>query len=113
MPETEKKKRTVRLPNFIEALIPIAVMMGLMIYGLNFSGGLYVDAHMPLVVSIVVACIIGAICGHDFSDMLAGMIDRLNATMELSSFCVPWVCWLPPLLCRAPFPPSSTTGWIF
>ena len=36
MPETEKKKRTVRLPNFIEALIPIAVMMGLMIYGLNF-----------------------------------------------------------------------------
>ena len=37
MPEIEKKQRTVRLPNFIEALIPIAVMMGLMIYGLNYS----------------------------------------------------------------------------
>lgn len=75
-------KRTVRLPNFVEAIIPIAVMMGLMIYGLNFSGETYVDAHMPLVVSIVVACIIGCLCGHSFSDMLAGMIDRLNATME-------------------------------
>lgn len=43
-------------------------MMGLMIYGLNFTDELYVDAHMPLVVSIVVACIIGALCGHRFSD---------------------------------------------
>lgn len=43
-------------------------MMGLMIYGLNFTDELYVDAHMPLVVSIVVACIIGALCGHSFSD---------------------------------------------
>ena len=57
-------------------------MMGLMIYGLNFSNEVYYDAHMPLVVSIVVACIIGTLCGHSFSDMLAGMIERLNATME-------------------------------
>ena len=76
------KQRKVRLPNFFEALLPILVMMGLMIYGLNFSNGVYYDAHMPLVVSIVVACIIGCICGHSFSDMLAGMIERLNATME-------------------------------
>ena len=76
----EKKERTVRLPNFVEALIPIIVMMGLMIYGLNF--GSYGDAHMPLIVSIVVACFIGFLCGHSFSDMLAGMLDRVNATME-------------------------------
>lgn len=79
---SNEKTRTVRLPNVIEALIPIVVMMGLMIYGLNFTDGTYVDAHMPLAVSIVVACIVGGICGHSFSDMLAGMIDRLNATME-------------------------------
>lgn len=79
---SETKQRKVRLPNFIEALLPILVMMGLMIYGLNFSNEVYYDAHMPLVVSIVVACIIGALCGHSFSDMLAGMIERLNATME-------------------------------
>lgn len=76
-----KKERTVRLPNFIEALIPIVTMVGLMLY--HFLGKTdYGDAHMPLVVAIVVACIIGAVCGHSFSDMLAGMLDRLNATME-------------------------------
>lgn len=79
---SNEKTRSVRLPNVVEALLPIVVMMGLMIYGLNFSGETYVDAHMPLVVSIVVACAIGCLCGHSFSDMLAGMIDRLNATME-------------------------------
>ena len=79
---SNEKSRNVRLPNVVEALLPIVVMMGLMIYGLNFTDGTYVDAHMPLAVSIVVACIIGCFCGHSFSDMLAGMIDRLNATME-------------------------------
>lgn len=80
MSESTKKQRTVRLPNFVEALLPIVVMMALMLYGLK--GGYYVDAHMPLVVSIVVACAVGCACGHSFSDMLAGMLDRLNATME-------------------------------
>ncbi|MDY3282165.1 Na+/H+ antiporter NhaC [Dysosmobacter sp.] len=80
MSESTKKQRTVRLPNFVEALLPIVVMMALMLYGLN--GDYYVDAHMPLVVSIVVACAVGCACGHSFSDMLAGMLDRLNATME-------------------------------
>ena len=79
---SNEKTRNVRLPNIVEALLPIVVMMGLMIYGLNFSGGTYVDAHMPLAVSIVVACAVGCFCGHSFSDMLAGMVDRLNATME-------------------------------
>ena len=73
--------KKVRLPNFIEALIPIVVMMGLMLLGFVGKTG-YTDAHMPLVVSICVACIIGGLCGHSFSDMLAGMLDRLNATME-------------------------------
>ena len=80
MSESTKKQRTVRLPNFVEALLPIVVMMALMLYGLH--GDYYVDAHMPLVVSIVVACAVGCACGHSFSDMLAGMLDRLNATME-------------------------------
>ena len=80
MPVKEKNSK-VRAPNFIEALIPIVVMMGLMIYCLNYTED-YADAHMPLIVSIIVACIIGCLCGHSFSDMLAGMLDRLNATME-------------------------------
>lgn len=76
----EKKEKNVRLPNVVEALLPIVVMAGLMIYGLR--GEVYVDAHMPLIVAMCVACIVGAVCGHSFSDMLAGMLERLNATLE-------------------------------
>ena len=75
------KEKQVRAPSMIEALIPIIVMMGLMIYCLNFDG-FYVDAHMPLVISIAVACIVGCVCGHSFSDILAGMVERLSATLE-------------------------------
>lgn len=81
MSEKEKKQRTVRLPNVFEALLPIVVMLGLMLYHF-MAGTSYGDAHMPLLVSIVVACIIGCICGHSFSDMMAGMLDCLNRTME-------------------------------
>lgn len=81
MGENAKKERTVRLPNVFEALLPIVVMMALMFYGFVGGSG-YSDAHMPLMVSIVVACIVGCLCGHSFSDMLAGMLDRLSATME-------------------------------
>ncbi len=73
--------KSPRLPNFFEALVPVLVMMGLMLLGFVGKTG-YSDAHMPLIVSIVAACIIGRICGHSFSDILAGMLDRLNATME-------------------------------
>ena len=76
----KKSKKAVRAPNFIEALIPVVVMMVMMIYVM--TGDIYDAAHMPLIISIVVACGIGALCGHSFSDMLAGMLDRLNATME-------------------------------
>ena len=36
----------------------------------------------PSVMSIAVACIVGHFCGHDFKDMLSGMIERLSASME-------------------------------
>ena len=73
------EKKTVREPSFILALIPIVAMIGFMLYcfrGHSESG--YHDAHMPLVLSIVVACIVGAICGHSFKEMLAGMIERME-----------------------------------
>ena len=55
---SNEKTRNVRLPNVVEALIPIVVMIGLMLY--HFIGKTdYKDAHMPLAVAIVVACIIG------------------------------------------------------
>ncbi len=77
----EKKERQVRLPNMIEALIPILTMAGLMLYCLNVDKA-YVDAHMPLVVSMCVACVIGVICGHSFQSILSGMIERVSNTLE-------------------------------
>ena len=77
------EKKTVREPSFILALIPIVAMIGFMLYcfrGHSETG--YHDAHLPLVMSIIVACIVGFICGHSFQEMLAGMVERLAASME-------------------------------
>lgn len=77
------KQKTVRLPNIVEAFIPIIVMVGMMLYVFAFTKQEFYDAaHMPLIVALIVTCIIGAMCGHTFSDMLAGMLERLDATME-------------------------------
>lgn len=37
---------------------------------------------MPLIVAMCVACIVGYFCGHSFSDILAGMLERLYNTLE-------------------------------
>lgn len=79
------KERKVRLPNVFEALLPIIVMVALMLFGYFGNIGVegaYHDAHMPLIVAICVACFVGYFTGHSFSDMLDGMLKRLNATME-------------------------------
>lgn len=75
-------QKTVRLPSIVEAFLPIITMVCLMVYVFNFSDGGYGAAHMPLVIAICVACIVGGICGHSFSDMLEGIIERLTATLE-------------------------------
>ncbi|MDK7755833.1 MAG: Na+/H+ antiporter NhaC [Peptoniphilus harei] len=75
-------QKTVRLPSIVEAFLPIITMVCLMVYVFNFSDGGYNAAHMPLVIAICVACIVGGICGHSFSDMLEGIIERLTATLE-------------------------------
>mgnify|MGYP001435329073 CR=1 FL=1 len=77
------EKKVAREPSFLLALVPIVAMIGFMLYCfLGHSESGYHDAHLPLVMSIVVACIVGHFCGHDFKDMLAGMIERLSASME-------------------------------
>lgn len=75
-------QRTVRMPSIIEAFLPIIAMVCLMVYVFNFSDEKYSAAHMPLVIAITIACIVGGICGHTFSDMLEGIIERLTATLE-------------------------------
>lgn len=77
----DKTQKPVRLPSTIEAIIPIATMVALMLYVFGTKSG-YDAAHMPLIVGITVACLIGRLCGRTFSDMLAGMLERLDASME-------------------------------
>ncbi|WP_236785316.1 Na+/H+ antiporter NhaC [Anaerococcus ihuae] len=85
-----EKKKSVRLPSFFEAILPIITMVSLMIYVFVFAKekvdgkmeAIYDGAHMPLICGIVVACIVGKLCGHSFKDMLAGMIDRINTTLD-------------------------------
>lgn len=76
-----KKEKAIRVPTVFEALLPIIFMMGLMLYGF-IGNSEYSDAHMPLIVAITVACLVGMRCGHSFKDMLEGMTLRLYATLE-------------------------------
>ncbi|WP_058990527.1 Na+/H+ antiporter NhaC [Anaerococcus rubeinfantis] len=85
-----EKKKSVRLPSFFEAILPIITMVSLMIYVFVFAKekvdgkmeAIYDGAHMPLICGIIVACFVGIICGHSFKEMLAGMIDRINTTLD-------------------------------
>ena len=76
------EKKTVREPSFILALVPIVAMIGFMLYcfhGHSETG--YHDAHLPLVMSIIVACIVGFICG--FVGAGGGMMMLLILTSVL------------------------------
>ena len=79
-----KKAREVRLPNMFWALVPILCMTALMIYvfGWVADSETYDAAHLPLLCSIVVACIVGIAYGRSFKYMLEGIIERLLVSME-------------------------------
>lgn len=75
-----EKKTGVRLPNKIEALIPIVVLLAIMIS--NYVLGWGQDPHIPVLIACAVAMIIGKLCGHTYSDMLAGALDAVNQSLE-------------------------------
>ena len=85
-----EKKKSIRLPSFFEAILPILTMVLLMVYVFVYAKreidgkleNIYDGAHMPLICGIILACIVGMICGHSFKEMLSGMIDRINTTLD-------------------------------
>lgn len=85
-----ENKKTVRLPSLFEAFLPIITMVGLMIYVFVFAKAeidgeivnIYDGAHMPLIMGIIVACLVGTLCGNTFKDMLGGMIGRITTTLN-------------------------------
>lgn len=79
MQET-KVKQTPRLPNKIEALLPIVVLLAIMISNYVLDWGQ--DPHIPVLIACVVAMAVGRLCGHSYADMLAGALDAVSQSLE-------------------------------
>lgn len=76
----KEKVKTVRLPNKIEALLPIVVLLAIMIA--NYVLGWGQDPHIPVLIACVVAMAVGMVCGHSYKDMLAGALDAVSQSLE-------------------------------
>lgn len=77
---SEKNTRAVRLPNKLEALIPIVVLLAIMIS--NYVLGWGQDPHIPVLIACAVAMIVGKVCGHTYKEMLAGALDAVSQSLE-------------------------------
>lgn len=72
-------KRT-RMPNKLEACLPIIVLLGLMLSNYILDWGQ--DPHIPVLLAACTACFVGKLCGQKFKDMLAAGIDSISQSME-------------------------------
>lgn len=70
----------VRLPNKVEAIIPIVFLLTVMIT--NYALGWVLDPHIPVTLSCGVAMIIGKLCGYSYKDMLAAGLEAVNQSLE-------------------------------
>lgn len=70
----------VRLPNKVEAIIPIVFLLTVMIT--NYALGWGLDPHIPVTLSCGVAMIIGKLCGYGYKDMLAAGLEAVNQSLE-------------------------------
>lgn len=75
-----ENQKTSRLPNKIEALIPIAFLLVVMISNYVFKWGQ--DPHIPVTLSCAVAMVIGKLCGYSYKDMLAAGLEAVNQSLE-------------------------------
>lgn len=76
----EKERKTVRLPNKIEAALPIIVLLGIMISNYILDWG--ADPHIPVIIASAVAMAVGVACGHTYKEMLAGALDAVSQSLE-------------------------------
>lgn len=77
---SQKNTSAVRLPNKVEAAVPIVVLLAIMIS--NYALGWGQDPHIPVLFACAVAMIIGRICGHTYKEMLAGALDAVSQSLE-------------------------------
>lgn len=77
---SEKVTKEVRLPNKLEALLPIIVLLTLMI--LNYVLDWGQDPHIPVLLAAVTAMFVGKACGQKLKDMLAAGFDSISQSLE-------------------------------
>ena len=75
-----EQPKSVRLPNKLEALLPIIVLLAIMISNYVFKWEQ--DPHIPVVIACAVAMIVGRLCGWSYQDMLAGALDSVSMSLE-------------------------------
>lgn len=75
-----ENNRKARLPNKLEAAIPIVFLLVTMIS--NYSFGWGADPHIPVTLSCAVAMLIGRLCGYSYKDMLAAGLEAVNQSLE-------------------------------
>lgn len=73
-------KKTVRLPNKLEAVLPIVVLLAIMIANYILDWG--ADPHIPVIIASAVAMFIGVRVGHTYKEMLAGALDAVSQSLE-------------------------------
>ena len=74
MGDTNKK------PNFIMAVVPIVIMMGMLIYLVVLKGG---APHIAIIVGIAVTAVIARINGYSWEELLEGMVKASAITLPV------------------------------
>lgn len=77
---SENKVMTKRLPNKIEALLPIVILLAMMIS--NYVLGWGQDPHIPVLIACDIAMIVGRLCGWSYREMLTGALDAVSQSLE-------------------------------
>lgn len=75
-----EKGKMARLPNKVEAIIPIVFLLTVMIT--NYALGWGLDPHIPVTLSCGVAMIVGKLCGYGYKEMLASGLEAVNQSLE-------------------------------
>lgn len=76
----EEMKKSVRLPNKLEAAAPIVVLLTIMIMNYVLEWG--ADPHIPVIIASAVAMFVGVRAGHSYKEMLAGALDAVSQSLE-------------------------------
>lgn len=76
----ENQIKTPRMPNKLEASLPIIVLLTIMISNYVFHWGQ--DPHIPVLIACVIAMLVGGFCGFSFKKMLAGALSAVSQSLE-------------------------------